>query len=84
MSQENSCEDYASNAASGVSKLHTIIDSNITDIKISFGDKDRQRARDFVEALNEFLPLLTDMRSSIQVDQAIQSFASQYCEGFII
>lgn len=48
---------------------------------VGLGDIDRQRAKHFVKALHELLPLLMPMRSSIQVDQALQSFSSQYCEG---
>lgn len=49
--------------------------------RIGLGDSDRQRARHFVDALRELLPVLMPMRSSIQVDQALKCFASQYCRG---
>ncbi|XP_039275830.1 brefeldin A-inhibited guanine nucleotide-exchange protein 3 [Nilaparvata lugens] len=44
-------------------------------------DAERQNAREFVVALNNLLPTLLSLRSSIQVDEAIQEFSSKYCQG---
>lgn len=51
---------------------------------ITLGDSERQHARHFVGALHGLLPALMPMRSCIQVDQALQSFAYQYCQGIYI
>lgn len=44
-------------------------------------DVERQNARYFMNALLAFLPSLLPLRSSIEVDQALQDFASKYCQG---
>ncbi|KAL0275112.1 UNVERIFIED_CONTAM: hypothetical protein PYX00_003074 [Menopon gallinae] len=53
------------------------------DMPITLGDSERQHARHFIGALHGLLPALAPMRSCIQVDQALQNFASQYCQGVV-
>ncbi|XP_024084809.1 brefeldin A-inhibited guanine nucleotide-exchange protein 3 isoform X1 [Cimex lectularius] len=44
------------------------------------GDCDRDNARHFIETLREFLPTLLPLKYSIEIDDAIQKFASNYCQ----
>lgn len=44
-------------------------------------DMERQNARHFMSALVSLLPSLLSLRTSIQVDEALQEFASKYCQG---
>ncbi|BES88159.1 Domain of unknown function (DUF1981) [Nesidiocoris tenuis] len=45
------------------------------------GDSERDNARHFIATLLEFLPLLRNLKYTIEIDDAIQKFASNYCEG---
>lgn len=49
--------------------------------RLEFAQKERQNAQHFVNVLQSFLPELLAIRSSIEADQALQEFASKYCEG---
>lgn len=45
------------------------------------GDVDRQHARDFYKAItNELMPRLLKLRTSVEVDEAMQEFASGICQ----
>ncbi|XP_071040403.1 brefeldin A-inhibited guanine nucleotide-exchange protein 3 [Parasteatoda tepidariorum] len=48
--------------------------------RLEFAQKERQNAQHFVNVLQSFLPELLAIRSSIEADQALQEFASKYCE----
>nr|XP_018907123.1 PREDICTED: brefeldin A-inhibited guanine nucleotide-exchange protein 3 [Bemisia tabaci] len=43
-------------------------------------DMERQNAHNFKSALISFLPTLLNLRSILQVDEALQEFSSKYCE----
>ncbi|KAL1474337.1 hypothetical protein MTO96_038046, partial [Rhipicephalus appendiculatus] len=45
-----------------------------------FAERERKTARDFVDHLASFLPRLLHIRSSIEADQELQQFASDYAE----
>lgn len=45
-----------------------------------FAQIERQNARHFVQVLEDFLPKLLLIRSSIEADEALQEFASNYCQ----
>ncbi|XP_075751302.1 brefeldin A-inhibited guanine nucleotide-exchange protein 3 isoform X2 [Rhipicephalus microplus] len=45
-----------------------------------FAERERKTARDFVDHLASFLPGLLHIRSSIEADQELQQFASDYAE----
>lgn len=45
------------------------------------GDCERDNARHFVNTLLEFLPSILPLKYSIEIDDAIQRFASNYCQG---
>lgn len=47
-------------------------------------DVERQNARYFMNSLAALLPSLTSLRSSIQVDEAFQDFASKYCLSMFV
>lgn len=47
-------------------------------------DVERQNARYFMNSLAALLPSLTSLRSSIQVDEAFQDFASKYCQSMFV
>lgn len=42
---------------------------------------ERQNARDFKVALIAALPGWFELRSCVQIDEKIQEFASEYCQG---
>ncbi|XP_040062115.1 brefeldin A-inhibited guanine nucleotide-exchange protein 3 [Ixodes scapularis] len=46
-----------------------------------FAERERKTAREFVGRLSEFLPRLLHIRSSIEADQDLQQFASDYSEA---
>ncbi|XP_077488435.1 brefeldin A-inhibited guanine nucleotide-exchange protein 3 isoform X2 [Amblyomma americanum] len=46
-----------------------------------FAERERKTARDFVGHLASFLPRLLQIRSSIEADQELQQFASDYSEA---
>lgn len=46
-----------------------------------FAERERKTARDFVSHLASFLPRLLHIRSSIEADQELQQFASDYSEA---
>lgn len=43
-------------------------------------DVERQNARHFAQTLFKLVPSLLSLRSSIEVDEALQEFASRYCQ----
>ncbi|XP_050521238.1 brefeldin A-inhibited guanine nucleotide-exchange protein 3 isoform X2 [Daktulosphaira vitifoliae] len=43
-------------------------------------DKERSNASNFVKTLIDFLPTLIPLRSTLQIDEEIQKFASNYCK----
>ncbi|KAL1122023.1 hypothetical protein AAG570_003429 [Ranatra chinensis] len=45
------------------------------------GDCERDNARHFMDTMLEFLSSLFTLRSSIEIDTALQRFASDYCQG---
>uniref|UniRef100_A0A0A9Y3X5 Brefeldin A-inhibited guanine nucleotide-exchange protein 3 n=1 Tax=Lygus hesperus TaxID=30085 RepID=A0A0A9Y3X5_LYGHE len=45
------------------------------------GDSERDHARHFFRTLMEFLPSLQNLKYTMEVDDALQKFASQYCQG---
>lgn len=49
--------------------------------RLEFAQQERQNARRFVKGFLSFLPELLAIRSSIEADQALQEFASKYCES---
>ncbi|KAG8200080.1 hypothetical protein JTE90_001936 [Oedothorax gibbosus] len=49
--------------------------------RLEFAQQERQNARRFVKVFQSFLPELLAIRSSIEADQALQEFASKYCES---
>lgn len=45
-------------------------------------DMERHNARKFVKTLrNDLIPMVLSLRSNIEVDEALQNFASEYCQG---
>jgi hypothetical protein len=44
-------------------------------------DVERHNARRFVQTLQNFVPSLLTLRSSIEVDEALQEFSAKYCQG---
>jgi hypothetical protein len=44
--------------------------------------RERDNARLFIKALKRFLPTLLSFRSSVETDEALQLFASNYCKGY--
>jgi len=46
-----------------------------------YSDVERQNARRFTQTLQHFVPLLLTLRSSIEVDEAVQEFSAKYCQG---
>ncbi|XP_034951674.1 brefeldin A-inhibited guanine nucleotide-exchange protein 3 [Chelonus insularis] len=45
-------------------------------------DVERHNARQFVKILRtDLIPLVLNLRSNIEVDEALQNFASEYCQG---
>jgi hypothetical protein len=47
-------------------------------------DVERHNARRFVQTLQNFVPSLLTLRSSIEVDEALQKFSAKYCQGLYI
>jgi hypothetical protein len=47
-------------------------------------DVERHNARHFVQTLQHFVPSLLTLRSSIEVDEALQEFSAKYCQGLCI
>ncbi|CAK9833529.1 Brefeldin A-inhibited guanine nucleotide-exchange protein 3 [Anthophora retusa] len=48
-------------------------------------DMERHNARKFVKTLkSDLIPMVLSLRSNIEVDEALQNFASEYCQGTII
>lgn len=48
-------------------------------------DVERHNARRFVKTLRtDLIPMVLSLRSNIEVDEALQNFASEYCQGTII
>ena len=48
-------------------------------------DMERHNARKFVRTLkSDLIPMVLSLRSNIEVDEALQNFASEYCQGTII
>lgn len=48
-------------------------------------DMERHNARKFVRTLkSDLIPMVLSLRSNIEVDEALQNFASEYCQGIII
>lgn len=45
------------------------------------GDCERDNARHFIDTLLEFLPSIVNIRYAIEIDDALQKFASNYCQG---
>ena len=56
-------------------------ESNANGVHCSHVDLEREAARQFLKDLQSFLPSLNAHRSPLEVDMAIQQFASDYCEG---
>ena len=52
--------------------------------RYEFALQERQNARRFIKILQSFLPDLLAIRSSIEADQALQEFASKYCESMFL
>lgn len=48
-----------------------------------FAQLERQNAQHFLEVLIDLLPSVLVVKSSIEADQALQEFASKYCEGLL-
>lgn len=45
-------------------------------------DVERHNARRFVKTLrSDLIPMVLTLRSNIEVDEALQNFASEYCQG---
>jgi hypothetical protein len=44
--------------------------------------RERDNSRLFFKALKRFLPTLLSFRSSVETDEALQLFASNYCKGY--
>lgn len=44
-------------------------------------DVERHNARRFTQTLQNFVPSLLTLRSSIEVDEALQEFSAKYCQG---
>lgn len=44
-------------------------------------DGERENARQFTKTLLAFLPSLFQLRSVLEVDEALQEFSSKYCQG---
>ncbi|XP_022237175.1 brefeldin A-inhibited guanine nucleotide-exchange protein 3-like isoform X2 [Limulus polyphemus] len=53
----------------------------LCEMRNEFAQQERENAHNFVQSLQNLLPKLLSIRSSIECDQAIQEFASNYCEG---
>ncbi|XP_049951444.1 brefeldin A-inhibited guanine nucleotide-exchange protein 3 [Schistocerca serialis cubense] len=50
-------------------------------VREEYTDVERHNARHFAQTLQSLLPSLLALRSSIEVDEAIQDFSSKYCRG---
>lgn len=50
-------------------------------VRAEYIDVERQSARHFAQSLNGLVRDLLSLRSSIEVDAAMQEFASKYCQG---
>ncbi|XP_025415186.1 brefeldin A-inhibited guanine nucleotide-exchange protein 3 isoform X2 [Sipha flava] len=64
-------------------KLHTLNVIQVTPESVELLDMERKNAGNFVQTLVSFLPTLTPLRSTLQVDEEIQRFSSSYCEEII-
>lgn len=48
-------------------------------------DVERHNARRFVKTLrSDLIPMVLTLRSNIEVDEALQNFASEYCQGKLL
>lgn len=48
-------------------------------------DVERHNARKFVKILKaDLIPVVLTLRSNIEVDEALQNFASEYCQGALL
>ncbi|XP_076031300.1 brefeldin A-inhibited guanine nucleotide-exchange protein 3 isoform X2 [Oratosquilla oratoria] len=55
--------------------------SNIRMVQDEESEAECENARHFISTLQAILPSMLAIRSTIEVDQAMQEFASKYCEG---
>ncbi|XP_076307697.1 LOW QUALITY PROTEIN: brefeldin A-inhibited guanine nucleotide-exchange protein 3 [Tachypleus tridentatus] len=53
----------------------------LCEMRNEFAQQERENAHNFVKSLQNLLPKLLSIRSSIECDQEIQEFASNYCDG---
>ena len=53
-------------------------------VRAEYIDVERQSARHFARSLNGLVRDLLALRSSVEVDAALQEFASKYCQGLSI
>lgn len=53
-------------------------------MRAEYVDVERQSARHFAQSLNPLVRDLLSLRSSVEVDAALQEFASKYCKGFYL
>ncbi|KAF4525743.1 hypothetical protein B566_EDAN002003 [Ephemera danica] len=58
-------------------------DSRHCEVQSEYVDVERSNARHFVKMIQSFLPSVMTLRSSIEVDSALQEFASKYCQGLL-
>lgn len=59
----------------------TLHDYQPMPVRAEYIDVERQSARHFAQSLNGLVRDLLNLRSSIEVDAAMQEFASKYCQG---
>lgn len=48
-----------------------------------YAQQERCNAHHFTDVLSDLLPKLLSIKSSIETDEALQEFASNYCEGLV-
>ncbi|PNF16161.1 hypothetical protein B7P43_G01114, partial [Cryptotermes secundus] len=61
--------------------LHHGDDMAVHQVGEEYIDVERHNARRFVQTLQNFVPSLLTLRSSIEVDEAVQEFSAKYCQG---
>lgn len=52
-------------------------------VRNGYAEKEKENAQHFVSTLQDLLPSILRIKSSISVDIALQEFASNYCDGML-
>ncbi|XP_021942345.1 brefeldin A-inhibited guanine nucleotide-exchange protein 3 isoform X2 [Zootermopsis nevadensis] len=61
--------------------LHRGDDVAVHQVGEEYIDVERHSARQFAQTLQNFVPSLLTLRSSVEVDEALQKFSAKYCQG---